>query len=525
MKRIFNIIVVSMALILFGIYNVYANDNIDLSKEVITDGWVKIEAFYNDGREGADVDSFTKKSWIRTELLEEDADLREIYLQNKAAETIMEFDCYRECFYLTATQNGTYIFCGWVDELANSDLEPENPEAPSYIERIDVTEIKDYPSADPAKLEYLTFDAETGTITGCDTVVSGELVIPAEINGATVTAIGNNAFYQCGNLTDVTVPSSVKTIGNQAFYECGKLNNIDVWYGAESIGEGAFSGCSALTGIYLPESVNTIGKNAFYCCSNLKNAEIPINLTELGECAFKYCTALTSIYVPSAIEAIPAEAFYGDTSLKRVSIKNSVNKISANAFYGCTGLTEVYLPVYLESIGDTAFAKCEALKEISIPASVTSIGADAFSETSEDFTIYGYSNSYAKTYADENGIKFVDPDAPLSQVPYQITGLFLTDTAGEPIDEAPLNTGFIAETEIKEIIERNEKDYFLVAVYGKDGELLNIDYVKADFIPNGTCSFGFYIPAQSAEIGSVKAFVWSSFTSTEPLAESKSLAF
>ena len=54
---------------------------------------------------------------------------------------------------------------------------------------------------------------------------------------------------------------------------------------------------------------------------------------------------------------------------------------------------------------------------------------------------------------------------------------------------------------------------------------MSINYIKADFTKDTTYSFGFHIPAQDEEIGGIKAFVWKSFTSAEPLAAAKSLTW
>ncbi len=53
---------------------------------------------------------------------------------------------------------------------------------------------------------------------------SGKVVIPEEVTyeGKTysVTCIGDSAFYNCNNITSVTIPASVVSIGYYAFYEC-----------------------------------------------------------------------------------------------------------------------------------------------------------------------------------------------------------------------------------------------------------------------------------------------------------------
>ena len=61
-----------------------------------------------------------------------------------------------------------------------------------------------------------------------------------------VTGVANRAFYNCVNLTGVSLPNSVKKIGTYAFY-----------------------GCTNLTGAVLPDSVKEIGTYTFYNCGKL----------------------------------------------------------------------------------------------------------------------------------------------------------------------------------------------------------------------------------------------------------------
>ena len=44
---------------------------------------------------------------------------------------------------------------------------------------------------------------------------------PAKVEiGSAVTSIGNGAFYQCGDLVNVSIPDSVTSIEGVAFYQC-----------------------------------------------------------------------------------------------------------------------------------------------------------------------------------------------------------------------------------------------------------------------------------------------------------------
>ena len=48
--------------------------------------------------------------------------------------------------------------------------------------------------------------------------------IPDSIDGYTISSIGANAFQDCSNLTEVTIPNSVTNIGDNAFNGCTNLS-------------------------------------------------------------------------------------------------------------------------------------------------------------------------------------------------------------------------------------------------------------------------------------------------------------
>lgn len=112
---------------------------------------------------------------------------------------------------------------------------------------------------------------------------------------------------------------------------------------------------------------------------------------------------------------------------------------------------------------------------------------------------------------------------PEHKYPYRITALRLTDEGGNEIITPEQGKSFIVEADIVKAGERDEKDHFFVAVYDENNVLMSLDYVKAKFAVDGECSFGFNIHEQEKTVGSVKAFVWNTFNSMEPLAETKTL--
>lgn len=105
--------------------------------------------------------------------------------------------------------------------------------------------------------------------------------------------------------------------------------------------------------------------------------------------------------------------------------------------------------------------------------------------------------------------------------PYKITSICLTDTAGEVIALPNIGQSFIVKTGIHKLCERDEQDYLCVAVYDEYGALMNIDCEKANIAVGGEYIFESNVPSQDKKIGYVKAFVWNTISSMEPLAEVK----
>ncbi len=81
--------------------------------------------------------------------------------------------------------------------------------------------------------------------------------------------IVDSAFYNCSNLTNVTIPEGVESIGYFGFYNCSSLESISIPNTVTIIGELAFSNCSNLKTITMSNNVKRIDISTFYECSNL----------------------------------------------------------------------------------------------------------------------------------------------------------------------------------------------------------------------------------------------------------------
>ncbi|WP_295218473.1 leucine-rich repeat domain-containing protein, partial [Ruminococcus sp.] len=97
----------------------------------------------------------------------------------------------------------------------------------------------------------LTFTVSGGeaTLTDCTSTAS-EIVIPSEYEGYPVTAIGENAFYDCDTLVSVTIPQGVTTLGDYAFGYCDNLTTIYMPVSVTSWGYGVSYDCLSLSDVY-----------------------------------------------------------------------------------------------------------------------------------------------------------------------------------------------------------------------------------------------------------------------------------
>ncbi|MDR0371470.1 MAG: leucine-rich repeat domain-containing protein, partial [Prevotellaceae bacterium] len=110
-----------------------------------------------------------------------------------------------------------------------------------------------------------------------------------------VTTIGESAFFECVNLTDVITPLSVTSIGDFAFYGCSKLTSVKLGNGVKSVGMTAFSGCTGLTEIVIPDNVEKIAVAAFGQCTGLTSVTIGKSVVTIEYGGFSGCSNLTTI--------------------------------------------------------------------------------------------------------------------------------------------------------------------------------------------------------------------------------------
>ena len=274
--------------------------------------------------------------------------------------------------------------------------------------------------------------------------IQGAVTIPSDvtIDGKTlkVVTVAEEAFSDCADLSEVSIPEGVETIEESAFSSCEKLPSLQLPQSLKVIGEQAFAWCDGLTSVIIPMNVESIGYDAFQSCSKLEKFEVaagnghfsaeggvlfnndktallcyPMGLsadsydipagvksigacafygngklktvniqdgvTAIGESAFSGCSALEKVVVPKGVKTIEQYTFYGCANLSSVELHEGLKTIDADAFENCTLLERVELPKGLESIEDNAFNACNKLGSVVFSAGLKKIGESAFAGT------------------------------------------------------------------------------------------------------------------------------------------------
>lgn len=250
------------------------------------------------------------------------------------------------------------------------------------------------------------------------TAYAGEdemLDIPSELDGKSVTGIGESVFSDRRCLKSVTIPGSVTRIGCGAFSRCTRLTSITLPGSVKEIDFKAF----------FPRAYNlilTVQKDSYaeqYCKQRrlkyrysdafpaseqdpdssprrpVYRPVVPSRARQLDDAKMKkIADMLISLFAPemanqcgdytfSELDDGTAEItkYSGNAETLEIPVKVNgriVTSIGKHAFEGCSSLTSVTIPDGVTNIGEGAFYKCSGLDSVTIPKSVTSLCDSAF---------------------------------------------------------------------------------------------------------------------------------------------------
>ena len=103
-----------------------------------------------------------------------------------------------------------------------------------------------------------------------------------------VQEMGEDIFYCCTALKEMTIPEGITMLTGSIFGNCTSLEHVTLPESLETIGSGCFYSCVSLKEISIPEKVSTINDNAFFNCPSLTKITVSANVKTIGEHAFGF---------------------------------------------------------------------------------------------------------------------------------------------------------------------------------------------------------------------------------------------
>lgn len=199
------------------------------------------------------------------------------------------------------------------------------------------------------------------------------------------------------DISSCIINHNTKIILDDAFFECHNLSEITIPDGIKMIGYMAFS-YTAITSIRIPKSVVFIANYAFLECGNLNEIVVdPLNnYYNSYQNANAIIDSKSNILILGCLNSI---------------IPQGVDGIESNAFYGCRGLNSLIIPSTVKFIGESAFGDCVNLNEIYYHGDTLSFSEIIISDGNEiinNARIYFYSKDNPQNdnyywYYDESG--------------------------------------------------------------------------------------------------------------------------
>ncbi len=176
--------------------------------------------------------------------------------------------------------------------------------------------------------------------------------------------------------------------------------------------------------VVICDSVTTIGPYAFHFMKNLTTVEFTENLTKIGAAAFENATSLNCVYIKGSTPVVGKadlskittfEGSYQLDGCKLISdiiLSDNLTSGIPDKFIGYnTSIKSLVVPESVPSIHKRALYRNTALKELTVLGFDTVLPADMLTYDNNTTTltkIYGRAGSAANTFADNNGIEFVD---------------------------------------------------------------------------------------------------------------------
>lgn len=238
-----------------------------------------------------------------------------------------------------------------------------------------------------------------------------------------VRTIGTAAFLN-KSVQKVILPEALETIGERAFLNCEELTDVVTNDRLRSIGNRAFWNNFALQSFMLPQSIELVASDAFGYCTHLTGFFMTapneyykvvdkVLLTADGKHLVCYPSLRGEEYtLPKGVTTIDPDAAAGAEGLVQLTLPEGLKEIGESAFQGSSRLQRVDLPASLENFGNGAFMRCRSLTEYTVADGNKNYKVSEKSLYSTDMTVfYAFPEASGTMLRIPDGIECIAPRA------------------------------------------------------------------------------------------------------------------
>lgn len=323
--------------------------------------------------------------------------------------------------------SGSFEYCGTIEEVIIEDCDCEKPidSSNSHYAFSNTIIKKLYQGRNFDTYVFRGIGIESLTIGDMVTEICSEMYMGNPLRnivfGKNLEKIGNTAFHNCTELTEINLPESLTELGYNCFSGCTSLTAFNIpskikelrsnFYGCTSLKKifipktiekisGVFDRCGTIEELIIEDSENPIdisggfsetriksfyqGRNRGYDNNwfqdQIETAVIGDMVTEIGSGIYSN-NPLRSITFGKNLKAIKHQSFANCTELKEVVLPESLVELEGIAFYNCPALTTISFPSKLTEIKKN-FLKCPSLQKITIPENIMKVSG-SFQECGE----------------------------------------------------------------------------------------------------------------------------------------------
>lgn len=183
----------------------------------------------------------------------------------------------------------------------------------------------------PASVEYISVCAFKKVV-GAEDFKSNSIERIEVCESSEYYTSKDGVLFNKGKSTLFVCPDKNK--GNEGVYKIPESVVI--------IGESAFCNCTELTNIIIPDGIMVIDDYVFNSCTKLKEMVVPDSVVQIFNNAFENCTGLKTVTIGSSIKGLGSKVFNGCSSLKSVIMKKVPSMYDDDLYTANPNLTIYY---------------------------------------------------------------------------------------------------------------------------------------------------------------------------------------